>query len=46
MCLALKAQSLNHWTAREVVCITLGNELNSEDREVYAEVKVFKRDVP
>ena len=46
MCLALKAQSLNHWTAREVVCITSGNELNSEDREVYAEVKVFKRDVP
>ena len=43
---ALKAQSLNHWTAREVVCITSGNELNSEDREVYAEVKVFKRDVP
>ena len=46
MPLALEAQSLNHWTAREVLCRASGNELNSEDREVYAEVKAFKRDVP
>ena len=31
--LALEVQSLNHWTAREVLCRTSGNELNSEDRE-------------